>query len=291
MSNYRQIHTRMWASDTWFSSLNSEFKLLFIYLFSNERASACGLYELPLRIISFETGLRREQVVEGFEIFAKADKAKYDPETGVVWIRNMFKFQASTSPRLAARIEADIKAAPDCDLKSEALRYLRDTVSIGYGYGTGTPLSISSSDSHSVPFPDPGVRTEGEGAAGSSRRSPNGESETQGARATGKTLQAYENNIGMLTPLVAESLLDDERDYGADWVCAAIQEAVKSEARNLKYVEAILARWKRDGFKSARPPPAGRWQAEAGRAAAGEGRQASDAAIIRKVARGESDTH
>jgi len=80
-----------------------------------------------------------------------------------------------------------------------------------------------------------------------------GEGAGEGGRLArqGSVWQAYEGNIGAITPLVAESLGDDERQYGTEWVCAAIQEAVKNEARNLKYVEAILARWKREGFKSA----------------------------------------
>jgi hypothetical protein len=130
MPNYRQIHTRMWLSDTWFTSLEPAFKLLFIYLFSNARASACGLYELPIANVSFETGPPIEQVILGFETFTKAGKVRYDPETGVVWIRNMYKYQASSSPKLAARIRADISAVPDCDLKDEALAYLADEAGI-----------------------------------------------------------------------------------------------------------------------------------------------------------------
>lgn len=128
MHNYRQIHTRMWSSDSWFISLELEFKLLFIYLFSNSRASACGLYELPITIVPFETGLTMEQVMRGFEVFDKADKVRYDPETGVVWVINMFKYQSSPSPRLAARLRADIRAVPECNLKDEALTYLIDVM-------------------------------------------------------------------------------------------------------------------------------------------------------------------
>jgi len=130
MPNYRQIHTRMWSSDSWFCSLEPALKLLFIYLFSNSRASACGLYELPIAIVPFETGLPMETVVRGFDIFTKADKIKYDPETGVMWVKNMFKYQSSPSPRLVARIRADIRAVPECALKDEALSYLIDVMGL-----------------------------------------------------------------------------------------------------------------------------------------------------------------
>ncbi|OGN72352.1 MAG: hypothetical protein A2X25_06855 [Chloroflexi bacterium GWB2_49_20] len=57
----------------------------------------------------------------------------------------------------------------------------------------------------------------------------------------------YEANIGVLTPMLADALAADVADYSDEWVCDAIREAVKSNARNLKYVEAILKRWKQDG--------------------------------------------
>jgi hypothetical protein len=141
MSGYRQLHTHIW-SDGWFVELEPDLKLLFIYLFSNERASICGLYELPIRTISFETGLDRAVIKPGLEVFTKADKARYDFDAGVVWIRNMLKYQGSSSPKVQARIQADIKAVPDCDLKQQFL----DTLSIPYRRGSATSIYSSSID-------------------------------------------------------------------------------------------------------------------------------------------------
>ena len=118
MSGYRQLHTHMW-SDGWFTELEPDIKLLFIYLFSNERASVCGLYELPVRTISFETGLDREVIKKGLEVFNKADKVKYDFDKGVVWVKNMLKYQGSSSPKVKVRIMTDFDAVPDCGLKEQ----------------------------------------------------------------------------------------------------------------------------------------------------------------------------
>jgi DnaD/phage-associated family protein len=203
--------------------------------------------------------------LQAFEVFAQADKAYYDPKTGVVWVKNMFKFQANSSPKLAARIAADIRAVPECALKDEALRYLAERLPIGYGSGSGTSLSVSVSGSGSVSL----SVSEGEGVQGE-REAPDSPQRPITPR-DGQVWEAYERNIGAMTPLVAESLGDDEREYGAEWVCAAIQEAVKHEARNLKYVEAILARWKRDGFRTrSQKPSTARGSPRAGRKSAAE---------------------
>lgn len=58
----------------------------------------------------------------------------------------------------------------------------------------------------------------------------------------------YENNIGLLTPLIADTLRDAEETYSPEWVGEAIEIAVKANKRNWRYVEAILKRWKEEGY-------------------------------------------
>jgi DnaD/phage-associated family protein len=57
----------------------------------------------------------------------------------------------------------------------------------------------------------------------------------------------YEENIGPLTPLIADSLKDAEDLYEPEWIADAIELAVKNNKRNWKYCEAILKRWKEEG--------------------------------------------
>lgn len=57
----------------------------------------------------------------------------------------------------------------------------------------------------------------------------------------------YEENIGPLTPLIADTLKDAEELYEPEWIADAIELAVKNNKRNWKYCEAILKRWKEEG--------------------------------------------
>ncbi len=57
----------------------------------------------------------------------------------------------------------------------------------------------------------------------------------------------YEENIGPLTPLIADAMKDAEQTYPPEWVAEALEIAVKSNKRNWKYVEAILRRFKEEG--------------------------------------------
>ena len=57
----------------------------------------------------------------------------------------------------------------------------------------------------------------------------------------------YEENIGPLTPLIADALKDAEADYSPPWIADAIELAVEHNKRSWKYCEAILKRWKEEG--------------------------------------------
>jgi DNA replication protein len=57
----------------------------------------------------------------------------------------------------------------------------------------------------------------------------------------------YEQNIGLLTPLIADELRDAEKTYPADWIEEAFRIAVEQNARHWRYVRSILERWAAEG--------------------------------------------
>jgi len=60
----------------------------------------------------------------------------------------------------------------------------------------------------------------------------------------------YEDNIGMLTPIIAEELREVEKLYPMTWVKDAIKEAVNQNKRKIGYILAILERWSSEGRDS-----------------------------------------
>jgi DNA replication protein len=57
----------------------------------------------------------------------------------------------------------------------------------------------------------------------------------------------YEQNIGPLTPLLAEELMEAEDAYPASWIEDAFREAVDLNKRSWRYVQRILERWAAEG--------------------------------------------
>lgn len=81
----------------------------------------------------------------------------------------------------------------------------------------------------------------------------NGHSEQQGRTRVQVQIERpnifvlYEQNIGLLTPMIASQLEDAADHYPAEWVEAAFSEAVQRNKRNWKYISAILRRWETEG--------------------------------------------
>jgi DnaD/phage-associated family protein len=57
----------------------------------------------------------------------------------------------------------------------------------------------------------------------------------------------YEQNIGFLTPLIADHLVDALETYPNDWIEDAIAEAVAYNRRSWRYIQRILENWTERG--------------------------------------------
>ncbi len=57
----------------------------------------------------------------------------------------------------------------------------------------------------------------------------------------------YEQNIGMISPIIAEELRKAEDIYPGDWLIQAFQEAAELNKRNWRYIVRILERWATEG--------------------------------------------
>jgi len=145
MADFRTVKCAMWREDEWFQSLTPDERLLFIYLFTNPSASVAGIYKLPLRTISFESGLALDRCKTIIARFTKDNKAYY--EDGVVWVRRMREHQlpGNISNQVAIRLARDVEAIPDCPLKT---RYLQ-----AYGAKTGVQIPYEyPTDTVSIPL-------------------------------------------------------------------------------------------------------------------------------------------
>jgi DnaD/phage-associated family protein len=69
--------------------------------------------------------------------------------------------------------------------------------------------------------------------------------------ATAETVESifslYEENVGSITPLIADELNEAEGQYPNEWILAAFREAAVLNKRNWRYIRRILERWETEG--------------------------------------------
>ena len=71
----------------------------------------------------------------------------------------------------------------------------------------------------------------------------------------------YEENVGAITPLIADELKDAEERYPPQWIEAAFREAVSLNKRSWRYIHSILKRWEAEGpdYEEAGRDPEADW--------------------------------
>lgn len=57
----------------------------------------------------------------------------------------------------------------------------------------------------------------------------------------------YEQNIGLMTPIIADRLVEAIETYPESWIIDAIGEAVSYNRRNWRYIHRILENWASEG--------------------------------------------
>ncbi len=128
MAIYRQIHISFWQ-DEFILNLTPEEKFFYLYLMTNSKTTQCGIYELPRKIIEFETGYNSETIEKLLQRFIKYGKILYSDETKEIILVNWMKHNANSSPKVINRIEKELKNVKNKDFKDLFYR-----VCIQYGY-------------------------------------------------------------------------------------------------------------------------------------------------------------
>ncbi len=72
----------------------------------------------------------------------------------------------------------------------------------------------------------------------------------------------YEQNIGLVTPMIAEELKDAEKEYPDEWIQEAFKIAVENNVRKWSYLRAILERWRTEGHPVDSNKSKSWWQGE-----------------------------
>jgi len=108
MAKQRIISTKFW-DDTYIINLDPIEKLLFLYFLTNPLTSICGVYEISLRRIAFDTGIDSEMVNKILSRFETEKRVFY--VDGWIVIKNFIKNQV-LNPSVKQGIMREFKLIP-----------------------------------------------------------------------------------------------------------------------------------------------------------------------------------
>lgn len=129
MADYRTVKTKFW-SDGFISALHPLDRYFFLYLLTNEHTDISGVYELPMRVAAFESGLK----VPDIERILGRLAGKIAYIDGWVAIKNFQKNQALDNPKIKKGIENSLKQVPEAIREAIKKAFASDSLSIGYTY-------------------------------------------------------------------------------------------------------------------------------------------------------------
>ena len=96
MPKYRPVYTKIWKDKDFLAS-PKDAKLLFLYLITNESFNNSGVYEIPVKTISHETGIPVPTVTQ---LLGKGSirNVLYDAENEIVLVENARKYSPGGNP-------------------------------------------------------------------------------------------------------------------------------------------------------------------------------------------------
>jgi len=127
---------------------------------------------------------------------------------------------------------------------------LEDALELGVSHGIllKTSININGLEKEAIFFNIEPDRTAYQKLVNGEIKAPAGVTAEQGKKTDLKNIYTlYEQNIGLITPIVAEELKKAEEEYPEEWINEAFRNAVEMNRRNWRYISRILEIWSAEG--------------------------------------------
>ncbi|HFL3607713.1 TPA: DnaD domain protein [Clostridioides difficile] len=236
MAKYRILQANFW-DDGFVLDLTPEEKYFYNYLLTNGRASQCGCYELPYKIMEMQTGYNRETVEKLIKRFIEYGKIKYDSTTKEILIINWSKHNFSKSPKVRTCILKEVES-----IKNKEFQQYMYKVCIDYGYPIDT-VSIDYGEKEKEKQKEKEKEEEKEKQKEEGKTEPL-ICEEQEKNELKEFKKLYEENIGVVYPVTAEWLIEISSDVDIRLFKSAIEICAEKMNMNIAYLKGILKKWK-----------------------------------------------
>ena len=280
----RIIETSFWTDEKVIDNYSPEDKYFMLYLLTNPKTTAIGIYPLPIKIIAFDIGYSKESVLTLIERFDKTYKnIVYDAKTQEIAVLNSLKYTISKGGKpVEDMINRELNAVKNSDLIESVYKNMLDWWSISdrkfdelikssFEKEISKRKEAKEKNANTNVNADANANTDSVddsyhdslkphnsnnyGTFNYSNESYNESySESPNESSNEKTdfqnlIELYQANFGIVKPILYDDLKADLKDYGLELIIEAVKRAVKRQ-REYAYAQGILKSWNRSGIKT-----------------------------------------
>jgi DnaD/phage-associated family protein len=258
MAVYRQIQVSFWTDD-FVLDLTPEEKYFYMYLMTCSKSSQCGIYKLPMKVIEFETGYNVDSVDKLIKRFVTYGKILYNYDTKEIMILNWIRYNFINSRNTITCINKELSKIKSGEFLKRFYEvcstssYPVDTIFAGIEIEGQVSSNMETSFQHIESGLEAASNTLGEEKE-EIKEKEEAEveiEEEEEDRKFKKVIEAFCQNIHPVTPLELEKLRDWCSDMEPEAVILAINEAVDSSARSMRYINGVLVSWLELGLNTA----------------------------------------
>lgn len=274
----RIIETSFWTDEKVIDNYSPEDKYFMLYLLTNPKTTAIGIYPLPIKIIAFDIGYSKESVLTLIERFDKTYKnIVYDAKTQEIAVLNSLKYTISKGGKpVEDMINRELNAVKNSDLIESVYKNMLDWWSISdrkfdelikssfekeiskrkeaKEKNANTNVNANANtDSVDDSYHD-SLKPHNSNNYGTFNFSNESYSESPNESSNEKTdfqnlIELYQANFGIVKPILYDDLKADLEDYGLELIIEAVKRAVKRQ-REYGYAQGILKSWNNKGIKT-----------------------------------------
>lgn len=284
MATFRMVHTEFWNDPKIIEEMTPEDKYFFLYLLTNPNTTQIGIYQITKKQMAFDMGYSMETVNALLDRFTMHHQlVEYNPDTREIAIKNWGKFnlRRGGKPMLDC-VKSELKNVKDQNFISyvsdqignKGIKEIFDSYNVSCN---DTYNDTSEEFSEHDPEYRKGIDTNGSYDTSTTRGTYRGqykeedkeeeedkeqqqeiekESNSENPvvvadQSFGDLIKFYEQNIGMITPMISEELGIMTDELNAELALLALKESVIANARNkIRYAQSILKSWKSQNFKT-----------------------------------------
>lgn len=277
MAKYRYLQCDFWR-DADIQEYTLSQKYMYIYILTNENTTQCGIYQISMKQMVFETNLQADEIRKLLNDLQSFNKIRYNPETKEIAVKNWGKYNWTSSPKVQKCIMTEFERVKDRSLIPYVIGpgnrdifedwYEKDVFMKSVPKGEKSEKEKEKDDDDNDNGPSSGNHgnmIELSYARGIDRADiPNDkkkeeridkkeiikEKEKEEKEKETELYKVYDQKIKCLSQTDADFLQDWLRKVEPDVIYAAIDEGVKYNKRSLGYIKAILKAWYEKGVVS-----------------------------------------